>query len=115
VRRLDPAQRVATAVRACVSQVPRMIGTTKLRGSSMFTRRLAPQEDKLDLTRLAAQDMDPLASYLGALLGAAHRRGAKRAPKKPWSERDRTRLLTLAIELAGLHEAMYLAYCGLVR
>jgi uncharacterized protein (DUF2252 family) len=113
--RLDPAERVATAVRACVSQTPRMIGTTKLRGSSMFTRRLAPQEDKLDLTRLAAKDMEPLASYLGALLGAAHRRGAKRAPKKPWTERDRERLLYLAIELAGLHEAMYLAYCGLVR
>jgi len=113
--RMDPAERVATAVRACVSQTPRMIGTTKLRGSPMFTRRLAPQEDKLDLTKLAAQDMEPLASYLGALLGAAHRRGAKRKPKKPWNERDRALLLTRAIELAGMHEAMYLAYCGLVR
>ena len=113
--RLEAADRVATAVRACVSQTPRMIGTTKLRGSSMFTRRLAPQEDKLDLTKLAAQDMEPLASYLGALLGAAHRRGAKRAPKKPWNDRDRAHLLYQAIELAGLHEAMYLAYCGLVR
>lgn len=113
--RLEPAERVATAVRACVSQPPRMIGTTKLRGSSMFTRRLAPQEDKLDLTRLAVKDMEPLASYLGALLGAAHRRGAKHAPKKPWSERDRALLLERAIGLAGMHEAMYLAYCGLVR
>ncbi len=113
--RLDPAERVATAVRACVSQPPRMIGTTKLRGSPMFTRRLAPQEDKLDLTKLAAKDLEPLASYLGALLGAAHRRGAKRKPKKPWSEGERERLLEHAIGLAGVHEAMYLAYCGLVR
>jgi uncharacterized protein (DUF2252 family) len=113
--RLEAGERVATAVRACVSQTPRMIGTTKLRGSSMFTRRLAPQEDKLDLTKLAAQDMEPLASYLGALLGAAHRRGAKRVPKKAWNDRDRAGLLYRAIELAGLHEAMYLAYCGLVR
>jgi uncharacterized protein (DUF2252 family) len=113
--RLDAAERVATAVRACVSQPPRMMGTTKLRGSPMFTRRLAPQEDKLDLTKLAAKDMEPLAAYLGTLLGAAHRRGAKRAPKKPWNERDRAGLLYRAIELAGLHEAMYLAYCGLVR
>jgi uncharacterized protein (DUF2252 family) len=113
--RLEPAERVETAVRACVSQTPRMIGTTRLRGSSMFTRRLAPQEDKLDLTRLAAKDMEPLAAYLGALLGAAHRRGAKRRPKKPWSERDRALLLERAIGLAGVHEAVYLAYCGLVR
>ena len=113
--RLDPAERVEAAVRACVSHTPRMIGTTKLRGAPMFTRRLAPQEDKLDLTKLAAQDMEPLASYLGALLGAAHRRGAKRKPKKAWSEGDRARLLAHAIGLAGVHEAMYLAYCGLVR
>lgn len=113
--RLEAAERVTTAVRACVSQPPRMIGTTKLRGSSMFTRRLAPQEDKLDLTKLAAHDMEPLAAYLGALLGAAHRRGAKRAPKKPWNEGERARLLEHAIGLAGVHEAMYLAYCGLVR
>jgi uncharacterized protein (DUF2252 family) len=113
--RLDPAERVVTAVRACVSHPPRMIGTTKLRGDCMLTRRLAPQEDKLDLAKLAAQDMEPLAAYLGALLGAAHRRGAKRRPKKPWNERDRARLLVQAIELAGMHEAMYLAYCGLVR
>lgn len=113
--RLEPAERVATAVRACVSHTPRMIGTTKLRGTSMFTRRLAPQEDKLDLTKLAVHDMEPLASYLGALLGAAHRRGARRRPRRPWAERDRALLLARAIELAGMHEAMYLAYCGLVR
>lgn len=113
--RLEPAERVVTALRACVSQPPRMIGTTTLRGSSMFVRRLAPQEDKLDLTRLQTADLKPLARYLGALLGAAHRRGAKKVPKKPWREEDRAKLLDRAIALAGMHEAMYLAYCQLVR
>lgn len=92
-----------------------MIGTTKLRGTSMFVRRLAPQEDKLDWTKLHEGDLDPLARHLGALLGAAHRRGAKRIPKTPWHEEDRKRLLDHAISLAGVHEAMYLAYCDLVR
>jgi hypothetical protein len=81
----------------------------------MFVRRLSPQEDKLDLARLRAIDLEPLARHLGALLGAAHRRGATRAPKRPWSDKDRGRLLSRAIALAGLHEAMYLAYCDLVR
>jgi uncharacterized protein (DUF2252 family) len=113
--RLEPAERVATGLRACVSHPPRMIGTTRLRGSSMFVRRLAPQEDKLDWTTLREGDLVPLARHLGALLGAAHRRGAKRIPGKPWTAADRGRLLGNAISLAGIHEAMYLAYCELVR
>ncbi len=113
--KLEPAERVVTALRACVAQPPRMIGTTTLRGSSMFVRRLAPQEDKLDLTKLQTADLEPLARHLGGLLGAAHRRGAKKLPKKPWRDEDRARLLERAIALAGMHEAMYLAYSHLVR
>ena len=113
--RLEPAERVATAIRACVAHPPAMIGTTRLRGSSMFVRRLTPQEDKLDWTKLHEEDLEPLARHLGALLGAAHRKGARRVPKKPWNASDRGRLMAHAISLAGVHEAMYLAYCDLVR
>lgn len=113
--RLEPAERVLTAIQACVAQPPRMAGTTKLRGSSMFVRRLMPQEDKLDLTKLNTDDLEPLARHLGGLLGAGHRRGARRAPKKPWTAKDRAILIAHAIALAGMHESMYLAYCALVR
>jgi len=113
--KLEPADRVVTGLRACVSHPPRMVGTTRLRGSSMFVRRLAPQEDKLDWTTLREGDLEPLARHLGALLGAAHRRGAKRIPAKPWTPEERARLLGNAISMAGIHEAMYLAYCELVR
>jgi uncharacterized protein (DUF2252 family) len=113
--RLEPAERVCAAIHGCLEHPPRMMGRTRLRGTSMFTRRLSPQEDKLDLTKLRSEDLEPLARHLGALLGAAHRRGARRAPKKAWSEKDRATLLGHAICLAGVHEAMYLAYCDLVR
>jgi uncharacterized protein (DUF2252 family) len=113
--RLEPAERVLTAVRTCVAHPPRMAGTTRLRRTSMFVRRLTPQEDKLDYTKLRSEDLEPLARYLGALLGAAHRRGAKRTPAEPWGDKHRARLLGHAIALAGIHEAMYLAYCDLVR
>ncbi len=113
--RLEPAERVITAIRACTAQPPFMIGRTRLRGSSMFVRRLAPQEDKINLATLRSEDLEPLASHLGALLGAAHRRGAKDGPEKPWSDEDCERLLARAIALAGAHEAIYLAYCDLVR
>jgi hypothetical protein len=92
-----------------------MVGATRLRGESMFVRRLMPQEDKLDLAKLAHDELEPLARHLGALMGAAHRRGAKRPPRKPWRAGDQARLLAQAIALAGAHEAMYLAYCDQVR
>jgi uncharacterized protein (DUF2252 family) len=113
--KLEAAERVATGICACVAHPPRMIGTTHLRRSSMFVRRLSPQEDKLDWTRLRSEDLEPLARYLGSLLGRAHRSGAKHVPRKVWSEDDRSRLMAHAISLAGVHEAMYLAYCELVR
>ena len=81
----------------------------------MFVRRLMPQEDKLDLGRIAHGELEPLARHLGALMGAAHRRGAKRLPRRPWRAEDRAGLLARAIALAGAHEAMYLAYCDQVR
>jgi uncharacterized protein (DUF2252 family) len=113
--RLEPAERVATAIGACLTRPPRMVGATRLRGESMFVRRLMPQEDKLDLGRIAHGELEPLARHLGALMGAAHRRGAKRLPRRPWRAEDRAGLLARAIALAGAHEAMYLAYCDQVR
>jgi uncharacterized protein (DUF2252 family) len=112
---LDPGDRVCAALRACLARHPRMIGSTRLRGESMFVRRLAPQEDKIDLSSVAPDDRIPFARYLGALLGAAHRRGATRAPQTPWSDKQCARLVHRAVALAGIHEAMYLAYCDLVR
>jgi uncharacterized protein (DUF2252 family) len=113
--RAEPAERVCEAIRRCLPRPPRMIGTSRLRRESMFVRRLMPQEDKLEVTQLPADELLPLVRHLGALLGAAHRRGATRAPEAPWSEKDRARLLRGAVALAGLHEATYLAYCNLVR
>jgi uncharacterized protein (DUF2252 family) len=113
--RLEPADRVATAIASCLARPPRMVGSTRLRGDSMFVRRLMPQEDKLDLASLPPADLESLARHLGALLGAGHRRGATRAPRRAWNAEERDGLLARAIALAGVHESMYLAYCDRVR
>jgi len=122
---LDPGTRVVTAARACLAHPPRMLGTTKLGGRSMFGRRLAPQEDKLELTRtnrygdiehtIHHLDLGPLADYLGALLGRAHRRGARRPLGKPWGSAAKKGIVHRAITIAGLHEAVYLSICKLQR
>jgi hypothetical protein len=110
---MDPAGRVLAGIEACVPRPPRMRGTAKLDGLSMFARRLAPQEDKLDLVRIAPVELGAIAAYLGSLLGRAHRRGAKKIPKKPWSRDEQNTLLDRAVIIAGIHEAAYLAMCKL--
>jgi uncharacterized protein (DUF2252 family) len=109
----SPASRVLTGLRACIEHPPRMLGTTLLGESSLIVRRLSPQEDKLDLTRLDPAELEPLAAYLGALLGLAHRRGATKPLTSAWSGAEQTALLDTAIVIAGIHEASYLAMCRL--
>jgi uncharacterized protein (DUF2252 family) len=120
---MRPADRVVAAVRACLQHPPRMLGTTRLAGKSIFVRRLAPQEDKLELVHIGDdgdvehtirhQEMGPLAAHLGALLGRAHRRGARTKPGKAWSRADREGIVERAIAIAGVHEAVYLSLCKL--
>jgi len=110
------ALRVATAMRSCLAHLPRMIGTTRLGTQSLFVRRLEPQEDKLDLKHLQADDLAPVGRYLGGLAAVAHLRGAlRRAPRlrSGWTATMANRLMESAIILAGLHEAAYLHYCRL--
>lgn len=106
-----PAERVLRATRACLVHPPRMLGSTDLDDSSLFVRRLLPQEDKLDLTRLRPEELPELARYLGALLGSVHRRGAIRPPTAVWTAPEKALLTEHAIVIAGLHEAAYLALC----
>ena len=82
----------------------------------------------MDLAAASPAELEDLIVHLGALAGAAHRRGAsdpmlrsltsarqlakpassKRA--KPWTRAQRAKLIDSAIALAGLHEATYLSF-----
>ena len=106
-----PAERVLHAAQACLEHAPRMAGVTELDTIPLFVRRLLPQEDKLDLTRLHPEELPDLARYLGARLGLVHRRGARSLPSAAWTGTDREQLTDHAIVIAGLHEAAYLALC----
>ncbi len=108
------AAEVEQAFRACVDQPPRMLGTSRLADHDVLVRRLTPQEDKLSYSRLKPEDLTELASYLGALLGNAHRRG-KAGTFAAWSARDQAGILERAVALAGIHEATYLELCRLAR
>lgn len=115
---LDPAERVVTGFRACAAHPASMLGTSHISSNgariALSCRRLSPQEDKLTLSKLKREDLPDLATHLGALLGAAHRRGAKTKGAR-WNKGDRDTIRAQAIALAGLHEAVYLALCERIR
>lgn len=106
----EPGARVVQAARRLPAQPPRMVGTAKLGELSMFCRRLAPQEDRIDLASVDRDDMVALCRYLGTLAGGAHRRGAK-APLTAWSNADYAALHAAAAELAGQLFSIYASYC----
>jgi uncharacterized protein (DUF2252 family) len=118
----SPAERVLAAFRATASPPPRLLGTSRIGRIPLFVRRLMPQEDKLDLAHIAPADLEPLAAYLGLLVGAAHGRGAGadarkkngRSERVRWSAADGEAMVDRALTVAGIHESVYLAYCKMV-
>lgn len=112
--RVDPAERVLSAMRATLPRLPSLVGRTTVDGASMLVRRLAPEDDKLDLTEVPKGELPELTKYLGALVGAAHARAVTdRGLAHRWTRGDMEGILDAAIELAGVHEATYLAYSRL--
>lgn len=117
--KLEPAERVVSGYRACLVHPPAVLGTSHIKVGkeklSLTGRRLSPQEDKLDLPKLAAADLPDLATHLGTLLGAAHARGGNKKHGSRWTKSDRDGVRQQAIALAGIHEATYLALCERMR
>ena len=110
---MAPALRVLSGYRAAVEAPPALLGTTTLGDRSIIVRRLAEEEDKLELSLLRPQELPALAAHLGALVGRAHARGTTKAPHGRWTAGDLEHLIDASIELAGIHEAAYLAFCRL--
>jgi uncharacterized protein (DUF2252 family) len=108
------AHRVVEAARALVKAPTRQLAPVIGAGTSFLGRKLRPEEDKLVLEAFrVGHKLSEIVGLVGHLLGHAHARAATARPAAPWSAADRAALVDHAIELAGLHEAAYLAYARL--
>jgi uncharacterized protein (DUF2252 family) len=110
----EPAMRAAAivqAARALLNDPPRLLAAVD-NAPGFIGRRLFPQEDKLALEN-GVNSPEDLAREVGWILGRAHRRAATKAPAEPWSDAELSAILDEAIEVAGLFESVYLAYCRL--
>ncbi len=103
------AARVVEAMKRCLPAMPRATGTLDLDGRSMLVRRLAPQEDKLDLAKVSDDDLDGLCAHLGALAGRAHRRAAA-GRVTAWRDDDLDAVFDLALEVGAHLGAAWAAY-----
>jgi len=109
-----PAVRAVSVVetaRALLTDPPRLLAAVE-DAPGFVGRRLFPQEDKLALED-GVQSPEDLAREVGWILGRAHRRAATAPPPQAWSDADLAAIVDEAIELAGLFESIYLAYCRL--
>jgi uncharacterized protein (DUF2252 family) len=109
---LRPVERVCIAARSLNSHPPRMLGETTLNGLPCLGRRLWPQEDRLDWSHVKKDELPLLSRHLGWITGRAHARALATPLRQLWTASDRRALVERAIRLAGLHEAIYLAYAG---
>ena len=111
---IPEATRVVTAARALVRQPMRLLAALQLGGKSYVGRQLMPQEDKLDLGGMhVGGKLDEVVRTVGQLVGRAHRRAARQAPRRAWTDRELAGLAEHAIELAGVHESVALALARL--
>lgn len=107
--REDPSRRVVTAAEALLPRPPRQLAALgETPWGSLVGRKLCPEEDKLDLSRLSVgAELSAAVSLVGDRLGRAHARtvGKGGAPLV-----DRGQLVDRAVVLGGVFEAVYLAH-----
>jgi uncharacterized protein (DUF2252 family) len=117
----NQAERVVEGARYLSPYLGKRVRATTLLGKSVFVRELLPQDLKVEVEQLTAQEATRIAAYLAAVVGKAHSRQLDAASRKQWLaelERNRTSQLDAptwlwkgVVELLGIHEQAYLEHC----
>lgn len=118
-----PGERVRQGARRLAPALgQRMVAATVL-DRSVFIRELLPQDLKVELEHVSAEDARAVAYYLGAVVGRAHARQMDVASRRAWRTEmatHRTRnldapswLWAALVDLVAVHERAYLEHCRL--
>jgi uncharacterized protein (DUF2252 family) len=116
-----PGVRVVMGARHLAPALGSRMLAASLLDRSVFIRELLPQDLKVELDRIDADDARAVAYYLGKVVGRAHRRQMDTAASRAWlaeltSHRTKTLdapswLWRALVQLVGLHEHAYLEHC----
>jgi uncharacterized protein (DUF2252 family) len=117
----DNAQRVVAGARALSPNLGQRLMAARLLNRSVVLRELMPQDLKLEIERLSAQEARSIARYLAGVLALAHGRQMDRQHRRDWvSQLRKTRskaldapswLWSAVVELMATHESAYLDHC----
>ena len=90
-------------------------------GAPVVVRELAPQDLKLEMRQLTAEDATMAAHFLATVVGKAHARQMDLATREKWLgelQRNRAKdldapswLWSAVVELIAMHEVAYLEHC----
>ncbi len=114
-------ERVVTGARILSPHLGNRMISATVAGHPVFVRELLPQDLKVEITRLDESHARKLASFLGAVVGRAHRRQLPDREAASWrKELERrtskaieapTWLWSSVVDLVGFHEGAYLEHC----
>ena len=118
---LTPGQRVLTGAKHVAPALgDRMVSATML-DRSVYIRELLPQDLKVELDQITAEEGRAVAYYLGMVVGRAHRRQLDPDQTRLWAAEmhsHRTKnldapswLWQALVELVAVHEQGYLEHC----
>lgn len=117
----DNARRVLSGARNLSPFLGQRMIAADFLDRSVFIRELLPQDLKIEVSQLAANEATSAARFLGAIVGKAHGRQMDLKTRKEWrSELGRHRSKQLdapswlwksVVELIAIHEAAYLEHC----
>ena len=117
----DNAKRVVEGALHIAPYLGERMRASKLMGKSVIVRELLPQDIKLEIEEVSAEQSKILAFYLAYVVGKAHVRQMDETARKSWltqlkrgqaSNLDAPSWLWRSIvDLIATHEVGYLAHC----
>jgi uncharacterized protein (DUF2252 family) len=117
----DNAERIVAGARALSPNLGERMSAARLMGKPVVVRELMPQDLKIEIDQLSADEATAVARALARVVGDAHGRQMDAAARKRWlADLARARSRTLdapswlwssVVELIALHEAAYLEHC----
>ena len=117
----DNAERIVAGARALSPNLGERMAAARLMGKPVVVRELMPQDLKIEIDQLSADEATAVARALARVVGDAHGRQMDAATRKRWlADLARARSTTLdapswlwssVVELIALHEAAYLEHC----
>jgi uncharacterized protein (DUF2252 family) len=117
----DNAERIVAGAKALSPNLGQRMIPAKLLGRSVIVRELMPQDLKIEIEQLGAEEALRLSRYLASVVGRAHGRQMDDKDRRAWrSELKKSHSASMeapswlwraVVELMALHEAAYLEHC----